>query len=276
MIAELLKAQDYREFLRAALADESYAAFARKAGFAARSYPRDVVQSKKRITPKSLPGFIAALGLTGDAKTYFSLLVARDEKDCRDAAATDTHIEARMQRIRKRLENKSATTIQKRNHSLYQSSNWPAIYASLGRSGEGATVADISARTGLAEDACRRMLKAMRQLEMIGFHADKGTYFADETHLVFDQLGGDAFFQQSFLQSVQKIKAVASAKFKRRDHLFLRSDFSIAKSKLDSLREELRQTIVRFVDAAEDPDGSGVVTLTVGMMPFASAEEARK
>lgn len=81
----LLSFDNYRDFLKFFLKPSgevrkplSYAEFSRRAGFASRAFPRDVILGARSITSDTLPKFIKGMGLTGEWRDYFSLLVQKD------------------------------------------------------------------------------------------------------------------------------------------------------------------------------------------------------
>lgn len=73
---------DHREFLRrwyewkkTASRGFSYRSFARKAGFSSMSFLRDVIEGRRNISEDSVEKFVLAIGLVGDAASYFRELV---------------------------------------------------------------------------------------------------------------------------------------------------------------------------------------------------------
>lgn len=73
---------DHREFLRrwyewkkSASRGFSYRSFARKAGFSSMSFLRDVIEGRRNISEDSVEKFVLAIGLVGDAASYFRELV---------------------------------------------------------------------------------------------------------------------------------------------------------------------------------------------------------
>ena len=59
----------------------SHRAFARRAGFGSPSLLHLVIKGERNITDGTLPGFLKALGLTGEARRHFGLLVQLDRAE---------------------------------------------------------------------------------------------------------------------------------------------------------------------------------------------------
>src|SRR5271156_3519556 len=114
--SELSDSADSRDFLKSAFAiwqrtgkPMSYGSFARRAGLSSRSFPRDVMMGEKRVTTRSLPGFVRALGLKGDLKILFSLLVARDLGFTLIENSRQERNAARIAKVRGRIKNPPTT-----------------------------------------------------------------------------------------------------------------------------------------------------------------------
>src|SRR5665811_1170883 len=105
-VLELAKCSSYREFLIKALehrvrlnAPLSYARLATLAGFSARSFPRDVILGKKRLTLSSASRFGEALGLKNPLANHFKLLVQREEIGSRSTAVIERALQASLGRM---------------------------------------------------------------------------------------------------------------------------------------------------------------------------------
>lgn len=271
--ALLLKAPSYRAFLgayfeasRSGGARLSYSAFARKAGFAARSYPRDVVAGHKRITARSLPRFLKALGLKGELRNYFTLLVALEEPELNPENHEAAEIRTRLERIRKRYSARDESA-RMQTREVYGRRGWLEVFASLGSRDEGASVDEILARCHMPREDCARVLGELTALGVARFEPDSGRYKPDNAHLIFEGLGGDAYFKDFFASSVHHIAFDARHRFKNEDRLFLSSVFSVRRQRLPALKKELRELLTRFVDGSEDPQGDGLARLAVGLIP---------
>ncbi len=269
----LLSSENYRDFLKRAFELEkarsgafSYAGFARKAGISSRSFPRDVVLGQKRLTLSSLPGFCRALGLKGDAKTLFSLLVSLEEPEVRSPSLSREQVQDRILKLRSRMRSKDRfPEAAKDTPPFYRNDNWVEIYASLGRVNEGETIEGVARRSGLASKTCA---EALARMELDGIVSRKGDrYFAQEQHLAFAKLVGDEFFKTSYLRALSHARASADRSFNAEDRLFFQSVFSVSRERMPQFKNELRELLLKFVDHAEKPDGGGLARLCVGLFP---------
>jgi hypothetical protein len=152
-VLHLIEAGSYREFLKRAFAKRrrfSYAAFARRAGIASRSFPRDVVLGKKRLSLESATRFAAALDLHGDLQDYFLTLVALEEERARiPPLRTPATLKATLSKLHARLRAKAAKCGVDGRAALYGSRHWLEVYAALGTPERGASLSEIMGRTGL-------------------------------------------------------------------------------------------------------------------------------
>jgi uncharacterized protein (TIGR02147 family) len=76
---------------------------AERAGFRSRSFPRDVMLGKKRITLISLPKFIRGLDLDQDLANLFVTLVEIEHADCRTKNRSPVELNRKLQLAQKRL-----------------------------------------------------------------------------------------------------------------------------------------------------------------------------
>ena len=266
----LLQAKTYREFLAAAFqelqareAKFSFALFSRRAGFASRSYPRDVLAGKRRISAATLPSFIRGLGLEGDRKEYFTLLVAIEEEDCNPDRLTPEKLRRKLERLRSRAEGRSSIPLE--GIDFYRRQTWLYIYASLGSAEDGATIEQISRRTRLARGSLRPELAAMEKLGIL--RAAGGRYFSRDHHLIFRDQGGSSFFRQHYLSSLVDAIQDATQRFDTRDRLFLNSVLSVREADLPRLREKLRQLLEGFIDSSANDEGDRLANLSIAFWP---------
>ncbi len=108
-VERLMKAGDYRSFVRVWMKERSrerrfgFSDIARVGGFAARSFPRDVVNGHKRLTLNSLAKFARGLGLTKELSDYFRLLVEMEQADCRTRGGDLQKLKTELERTRERI-----------------------------------------------------------------------------------------------------------------------------------------------------------------------------
>lgn len=267
-IAKILSANDYRSFIKFFIEEESklkrfgFSDIARQGGFAARSFPRDVALGQKRITLNSLPKIIKGLGLTSDLAEYFRILVELAHTDCRMKDVSELKLQQSLEGIRLRLSEKNEVVLE--NKSLaYKARNAPQIYAALGNKNRGSTVKEIQTRTNLSEEEIFETLGYMLELKLI--EKRQGRFFLKENHIQLQGLKTNEFFKKHFTHLCEKSIRAANAKFNSDEALFLSSAFSVRKSDLPQLKNELRQLLHRYIDAAEKDEGDKVVQLMAGM-----------
>ena len=266
----LAKCDNYREFLRVAFAHLKsrnkhfgFAEFSRRASFSSRSYPRDVVGGKKRITPRSLPKFVKALKLTPDLESLFTILVGLEELEVflpGNVAVEDR--KKALRKIRNRLAAKAAgPSPHTQAEQFYQLNSWLPVYVSLGTAEGGATLAEVQSRTRFSKIICRRVLEDMASRKVVRKSGNR--YYSESFHLIFDQLGQSEFFKSQFIRSLQEVAHSAERNFGGKVQLFFHSVFSVEEKKLQTLREELRNVILKFVDHAENPQGDRVAKISL-------------
>ena len=160
----MLEAEDYRAFLKAAFdilkehqASFSLQSFANKAGFSSKSFARDVISGRKRITPRSIDGFKKGLGLTGRLATYFTLLVAQTESDIKHGNLNEAQMQKKLQSLKLQLAEQESSSSEQGH--VYSEKLWPYLYAALGSLERGATLDEVSSRLGLNEDSCKSELE---------------------------------------------------------------------------------------------------------------------
>jgi hypothetical protein len=153
------------------------------------------------------------------------------------------------------------------NHAqgLYQGKNHLEIYAALGTPEEGATLDEISQRTGFLKEQCVDTLSRMIEDGAVRQGEKKNHYFAKESHLLFKKIGSPEGFKTSYLRLLEETKIQAKKDFDSNDQLFMSSVFSVDPELLPEFKKELRQLLIRFVDTAENPNGKKVVRLITGL-----------
>lgn len=259
--SELSNSIDSQDFLKNAFAlwgksgkPVSYGAFARRAGLSSRSFPRDVVMGKKRVTVRSLPGFVRALGLKGDLRIFFSLLVAQDEKNA-----------ARITKLRARLKN-PATKDPSALESIFKSEHGPKIFAALGELEKGATLEEISKRSQLSTDIIQAHLVEMANHGLIRRDENQERVHRTAEHLTYFKQKNGSRVQTDYLRTLQKIQKKAAQEFATDEALYLQSVFSVRESSMPELKERLKALMLEFTDQADCPQGERVARVALGMI----------
>src|SRR5688572_23203817 len=116
MTLDLRFAPTSRDFLKSCLElrkakglPSSFAYVARVAGFAARSFPRDVVEGCKSLSPQSAAAIASGLKLSADLRDLF---IGLTERESAVTPAEKQRSERKLQSIRKRIERKTNAATQ--------------------------------------------------------------------------------------------------------------------------------------------------------------------
>lgn len=272
---ELLDKGEYRDFLKyfikphsSLLNALSYAEFSRRAGFSSRAFPRDICLGTRAINLETLPKFIRGLGLTGDWKEYFTILV---QKEINSTLLQDKNkAEKKLESLKQRLLS-GRTRINKINdlnlaNRAYAIPELPRIFAALGSVDKGSTIDEISLRLKIKTEELRPRLQAMEKLGFVQFNESTCSFLPQTHHHTLSQVGGSDFFKYHFIQSTQSLLAQAKNSFISDTKLFLQTSFSVSsEDKLKQLKSEMRELIFKFVDENEDSNGTIVVDLALGM-----------
>ena len=263
-------ATNYRQFIQLRLSEgqkkANYAALSRRAGFLSRSYPRDVVSGKRRITASSLSQFNEGLQLKGDLRAYFETLVAIDEPDAVPQLSRKTEnselktrlIKIKSRLLRKKIEKKDATNL----FRIYR--KWLEIYAILGTIEKGRSLIEIARAVKTSEKTCKEVLHHMTTQGVAQYDETSDRYFPTQSHLVISDMGGSAFVKQYFSESLAQVNQWAQTAFDSQDRLFWNSVFSIDSKRATEFKNQLRDLIIRFVDQSESPDGDAVARVIIG------------
>jgi uncharacterized protein (TIGR02147 family) len=268
----LLESANYRDFLKKAFAclrkenpRFNYAAFARKAGFSSRSFPKDVESGYRRMTITALPKFAQGLGLRGEPKAYFELLVAVDEPDVYTGKLDRLEIRKKLQKIKQNLRSRIDAEKQANIPELFRIKYWQELYAALGSEERGASLSEIIDRTRISEAICTQSLEKLCQYQLATFNEQTQRYYSKNLHISFGKLGKDDFFKQSYLDLGASLLRDARDGFHRDDRLFFDSAFSVHTQDLPHLKKELRELLLRFVLNSEKSEGDRIAKIVVGL-----------
>lgn len=266
----LISAKSYRDFIKSyysicktANADFSYGTMAKRAHFSSKSFIRDIASGAKRITSRSLPGVIQALGLTGNRAKLFKLLVILEEADLNFERLSTEDIKTQIIKARLSIKKHLVTVPDTQAQQFYKLPLFPWIYAALGDPEQGASIQEIVSRSGIAMGECRRILKEMEQGGVIRFEEAEERYYCQDLHLIFAHIGKDRFFQKFYLSSLAMSKNQAEDNFTSPHKLFMNSVVSIRRSRMPELKNKLRGLLTEFVDEVEDAEGDTVANLSV-------------
>ncbi len=270
----LLRQTDYRAFLREALlilgqrsGRINYAAFSRKAGFASRSFPRDVIVGKRRMTLAALPKFVRGLNLRGDLRIYFQTLVFLEESDLNQNGSSKKELEAKLAKIRANAE--SLKHLKPASGALVvRYRRWQEIFAALGETEVGASLSEIESRTRYSQAVCIEALSEMTKEGLVHHNPETQCFRAVKWHLNLEGLGRDQYFKQHMKYRMNQASLALETKLNSDEHLFFNSVWSIEKSRLPEFKAELRSLLLQFVENTEKSTGDELNQILVCMGRF--------
>jgi uncharacterized protein (TIGR02147 family) len=260
----LLKCKNYRDFLAEMILVQEkagrslgYAKLARLLGVKARSYPRDIILGKKRITPALLPQFIKIFGLTGDLRSFLIDLIEMEEPSCRISGRSEMQIQNSLEKLKARLAAGNAKSISLEEAFVF--SSLPKIYAALGTPQAGASLSQIKDRTGLEAEQIFPVLEKMKELGIVQKNAQR--YFPVQTHIASTGMKKSQIFKHHFMKVAEEAARNARTEMSRDDKLFFSSAFSVKAEQLPQLKTELRDVLLKYIDTSENSNGDKVVSL---------------
>lgn len=264
----LLEAPDYRSFIKLWIDERrkvkkiGYADIARLGGFAARSFPRDVINGSKRLTLASMPKFAMGLQLKGELYDFFRILVEIEHEDCRTKIFDSVKLQDLKLRLKERILAKHGKTDLSTDEA-FKVSSLPEVYAALGSVERGASIAEILERTSLSASEVEA---ALDQMVTSGIALKKkARYFPLQSHLSFEGLKQSEIFKKHFIWGSERSARMVKTGLSSDSKLFLSSAFSVNQNAIPKLKEELRALLMRFVDTAETTDGNKVVNIVASL-----------
>ncbi|MEO5668443.1 MAG: hypothetical protein ABIR96_10315, partial [Bdellovibrionota bacterium] len=260
----LSRAETYADFVALYFENsgESYAAFARRAGFDSRSFPRDVATRKRRISPKSLAKFSRAMKLGASGEKLFEILVAESEEDVRTTLRLKSEaIPELLARARLRFRQDSAkpreSKISEKLSDLDEifSVPWVApLMAAMGDTDEGASLSDIARR--LPNVLETTLVTSLARLERIGFcRFESGNYVPQNLHEKIKGAGKSAFFRKLYEEASLRSMRRAAVAIDSDEEFFFLSSFLVSESRMPELKLKLRALMMDFVDENIDSKG---------------------
>lgn len=268
----LVASNTYRDFLKKAFLELkkqnprfNYAFFARKAGFSSRSHPKDVAEGYRRMTPAAFAKFSKALGLQGDSKNCFSYLVGLEEPDFQPEIYSKKEILEKLSKVKNRLRARLEMQKGSQISDLYKITHWQEVYAALGTPENGASLGDVTMRTGLSISTCQTSLQRMCEIHLVRLNSELNRYYPKNLHIAFDKLGQDQFFKSGYLDMATALQKDARDNFEKQDRLFFSSAFSIKKTDLPKARKALREVLLQYVADLEDDEGDKIARLVVAI-----------
>lgn len=271
-ISELAEASDYRGFLsilystnKKKSAQFSYAYIAKQCGFLSKSFVKEVIDGKKKMSLESAHKLIEGLSLPVTLGKYFLCLVSindgqNNDRKNRQGSAT---AEKELKRLRQSLLGKKAIITTNNEDKVFANMHWPIIYAALGSQEKGATLLEILQRTGLSETVILSTLNFMISELMI---SQKGRrYFVMAETAFFENLGKSQFFKKYYLQALSRLSERAQKNFSSQEELFYAMSMSINKAKIAEFRQDLSELLDKYTTEIEEPHGDRVASLVCGL-----------
>lgn len=263
---ELLEASNYRSFLQAlyltnkALDPQfSYSYIAKQCKFSSKSYIKEVIDGKKRLSLES--GYKLTVGLKFPAlwQKYFINLVVLDEKI---ATKASLEVPREIARLRKKLNTSRYFSIKESESDLFKDMNWPYVYAALGTAEEGATLLEIETRTGLSSEVIGNTLEMLIARHMV---AKKGRRFLPSSDTAFyENLGKSIFFKNFYRNSVNKLYEHSRKYFGADDALFYSIALSVNPFDMPGFKKDLAELLDKYSSEVECPEGAKIALLTCG------------
>jgi uncharacterized protein (TIGR02147 family) len=264
-IQRLAESRDYRMFIKTALELKSargrrfgYADLSRHSGIASRGFLHDVVAGKKRLSPESMHKVARGLGLPADVTELFRSLVELEHPDCRARTLSSSRIERNIANLKERILAKSSVYL-KSPEEAFSDHRIPIVYAALGDEVTGAKFTEIKSRTKISVSDLSQILEKMIELGIVGNKNE--FYFAQQGHLSLQHLQESEVFRDFFLHHLRQAESAARTHFKSDRHLFFTSAFSVREKDMAKIKEDLRATLLKYVDQAEEALGDTVVSL---------------
>jgi uncharacterized protein (TIGR02147 family) len=237
------------------------AALSRKAGFSSRSFIGDVIEGRRRLSPSSYPKLARALSLHARLRSYFHLLVVRDEPDLNFEQLDRLSIELRLKELRARLKNDLETALNKNKkaEALLKARDMMDCYAALGN---GATIEEVASRTGLSLNYVKFVLEHFLSNSTARF--ENGKYVVDNAVVFFNDLGSSQNAKACYLQTINELKRKADSGFHNVDRAFSQFVFTVDSSKMPELKKKLWELMKEFTESSEVHDGDRIAKLAIG------------
>ena len=114
----LFSATNYRDFLKLFFTKQrnwarplrlTFQGFATRAGFASKSFMKDVISGRKRLTPKSYRATVIGLGLNKAWADYFETLIGIEEVSFQTALCTEEFYKERLKNLKRKMSHRRST-----------------------------------------------------------------------------------------------------------------------------------------------------------------------
>ncbi len=223
-----------------------------------RSHPREVVLGLKKISLEGAKQIGRGLKLPNDLNEYF-LLLAENElaKNSKSRTFLKEEIEKSRLQIQRRVKSKNLNP-----KDFYSISQASLVYAALGSIENGATLDELVMKTRINPEQVQAIIRNLELKKFIVSH--ENLYFPTDRHLSFSDLKEGENFQSFYLSRLKQLQKRVSKSLTSDSELFWEATLSVKASKLNELKEELRQVLIRFAEGAEASDGESLRSVTIG------------
>ena len=270
-VSGLVESPNYRSFLKKFFSGSkgadankvyTYAEVSRRAGFSSRAYIRDIVEGHKRVGPGNFDRIADGLKLTGALREYFRALASREEVSLvRRSPKSLDQLKSEILKTNRSSDQRLGSKIPAQAGEHF--GVIPSIFAASGDTDVGATFDEIKMRTRLHGTRLRPALDRMTEL---GLLVERGNRFVPcHSHVALDLLGGDVHFRADFERSLNLARQRFGFQARTQKALFFSSTVCVNSGDLPRLRNELRKTLLEFVNSAENSKGDVVVDLVTAL-----------
>lgn len=232
--------------------DASLTGIARKCGIFSKGSLHDILSGRRRPSFETVRNLARGLKITGPERALFLKLWELSKAGNRNANS-----DAFLDELREKIRTKNSKKKYDRIPSL---AGWDHVYAALGPCEKGATLGQISDRTGITKKKCDEILTQLLKLELAEHVADRDVYRARVLHGVFET-GSNAEKEYLVGKAAGLRKRVAENFENAESALFRSFVFSVSPDRFPELRNRMKRLLDDFVDESENPSGSSIAEL---------------
>lgn len=271
--SELLACEDYRQLLDMIFSAKkelnpkfSYTLFARRAGFAARGFVKDVIAGKKRVTYRSLPKIVKGFDLGPKLEELLRVMVALEETDVPFNHLPQVKLSGLLKKYRQKI--KSAVASEQGREpipSIFRNHDAPRVYAALGEIDKGSTIQDIKRRTSFQIGEIKAALQHLIAIGIVEQSQPERFHATNYDINVQEKEAKSAFRQYYVATMKKKTRDLEFSSFDAQDKLFWLSHISVQAKDLPKLKQDLRELLARYVERMEDATGDRIVDICVSL-----------
>lgn len=240
----------------------SYSYIAKKAGYASRSFIRELVLGKKKITISSLDRLAKGFQLPKLWIDFFKTFALIDNPSLRQQNEQESILQLSKEKLRDRILG-FYCPLNVNADEIYKFPHIPVVYAGLGSTQQGADLKEIQMRTGLSLPEIQHVLDEMVNQQIIVLKSNR--FYPKQRHINFTGIKVTDFFRNYYVLQANKSASEAKNHFLSEEKLFLASSISINEKDMAKLKEQLKKVIYDFLDQAEVNDGDKVIQLILGL-----------